>query len=271
MKKKETIILVIVATVFVVLAIVFSVVSKKSPQYPEIKFNDETLKVSVDASDDKLLEGVTAIDPEDGDVTDSLVVEGASNLVDGKKIKVVYAAFDSQNHVTKAERTVIFTNYKSPHFTLSAPMIFTPKNNTMLLTCVGAQDVFDGDISGNIKFSVEDDTSINKPGEYVVKFSVTNRLGDMVTIPITVEIVEEAVNIDAIKLTDYLVYIGKGDDFNAADYLDSYAVGGTEHKSASGLKITNNVNTEEPGVYTVDYMYGSNKSGIRTRLIVVVE
>ena len=271
MKKRYTIILLIITAVFVVAAITFRNTRNDSPGYPEIKFYGDEIKVRVDADDKKLLEGVTATDPEDGDVTDSLIVEGASRLIDGKNIIVTYAAFDSQNHVTKAERTVKFSDYKSPHFTMSAPMIFTIKNSSELLSCVGAEDVFDGDISRNVKFSIDKGISFSEEGEYNIELTVTNKLGDKSTLPVTVEITEEDVKPEAIVLTDYLVYIDEGDDFDPTDYVESYTVGNTEHTSASGLKIKNDVDTEELGVYTVEYSYTSGKTGFHTRLIVVVE
>lgn len=51
----------------------------------------------------KLLEGITAYDHEDGDVTDSLLIEKISETADGKVI-VTYAAVDSANNVGEAAR-----------------------------------------------------------------------------------------------------------------------------------------------------------------------
>ena len=270
MKKRNTIILTIIALVSVALAALYGMSRKTSPEYPEINFVGGDIKVSVTATDEELLKGVTATDPEDGDVTDSLVVEGLTNLIKGKKINVTYAAIDSENHVTKASRTVKFVDYESPHFTLSAPLIFKLSNNMDLLGIAGAEDIFDGDISSNLKYSMSDDISFDTIGEYKVKLIVTNRLGDTEKLPVTVEITDEEPNCEAITLTDYLVYIDEGDEFNAEDYVESYYVGSEKHSSAKGLKITDDVDTEEPGVYTVDYEY-TGKTPCRTRLVVVVK
>ena len=56
-----------------------------------------------------LLEGVTATDEKDGDVTDSLVIENIFPNDDHTSASVVYAAKDSHNNVSKATRRV---NYK---------------------------------------------------------------------------------------------------------------------------------------------------------------
>ena len=57
-----------------------------------------------------LLEGVTATDEKDGDVTDSLVIENIFPNDDHTSTSVVYAAKDSHNNVSKATRRV---NYKA--------------------------------------------------------------------------------------------------------------------------------------------------------------
>lgn len=69
---------------------------------PEILFDSEVISVPTGADDAALLAGVTATDAEDGDVTASLVVEGVSGRNDDGTVRVTYAAFDSNHHVTKA-------------------------------------------------------------------------------------------------------------------------------------------------------------------------
>lgn len=54
----------------------------------------------------KLLEGVTAVDDKDKDVTDTLMIEKIIPSGDGETAQVVYAAMDKSNNVTKAYRTV---------------------------------------------------------------------------------------------------------------------------------------------------------------------
>lgn len=72
---------------------------------PAISFadNDTRLVYTETMSDEKLLEGVSAFDDVDGDVTGSLVVEKVSETADGNVI-VTYAALDSSNNVAKKSR-----------------------------------------------------------------------------------------------------------------------------------------------------------------------
>lgn len=83
MKKKRIIILALIAAVSIVAAAAYGISRNKSPEYPEIRFSGDEISVSVNATDEELLKGVSAIDPEDGDITDSLVVEGISSLIKG--------------------------------------------------------------------------------------------------------------------------------------------------------------------------------------------
>lgn len=68
-----------------------------------------------------LLEGVTATDDRDGDVTDSVVIENIFPNDDCTGASVIYAAKDSHNNVTKVTRRV---NYKA------AGDVTAPEENT---------------------------------------------------------------------------------------------------------------------------------------------
>lgn len=55
---------------------------------------------------DVLLEGVTAIDEKDGDVSDTLVIESILPMQNESKATVLYYAKDKSNNVAQASRTV---------------------------------------------------------------------------------------------------------------------------------------------------------------------
>ena len=69
-------------------------------------------------------------------------------------MQVTYAAFDSDRHVTKATRTVRYTDYHSPRFTLSQPLICRTNGSRALSLFVGAADSIDGDLSDRVKIAV---------------------------------------------------------------------------------------------------------------------
>lgn len=72
---------------------------------PVISFDDEDRKLvySESMSEEELLEGVSAVDDRDGDVTGSVLIEKISETADGNVI-VTYAALDSSNNVAKRSR-----------------------------------------------------------------------------------------------------------------------------------------------------------------------
>lgn len=73
-------------------------------QAPEI-FIDGTI-VYQDGMQEELLEGVTAKDEQDGDVTASVVVETVTPNVKSETAVVIYAARDNSNNIAKASRVV---------------------------------------------------------------------------------------------------------------------------------------------------------------------
>lgn len=243
---------------------------------PEIHFAQDVLEVPTSADEAALLEGVTATDPEDGDVTDSIMVENLSRFTDKDTIEVTYVAYDSQNHVSRAERTVRFTDYASPRFTFGAPMVFMSKNVSDLLNKVGATDAIDGNISVKVHASFDDTTStLATVGEHDVNLSVTNTLGDTARLTVPVKVVEDVTHAELIPLKAYLVYLDQGAAFDAKSYLTStdQAASVDKHGKDDGyIQIKSGVDMKKPGVYAVDYSLIKNDSTTAiTRLIVVVE
>lgn len=243
-----------------------------SPQMPSIHFASESLSVPTNASDEELLAGVTATDPEDGDVTASLMVEGMSRLSGDNNVKVSYVAFDSKNHMVRAERTVHLTDYKDARFDFSTAMCFKYTNKIDILERVTATDMLDGDISDKVKYSLEGDSvGINSAGEYEVVLRVTNSLGRTSHLPVTVEVTDTDPNPANIKLDRYVVYVSQGGRFDAKSHVVSYTANGEKKTDADGLSIKGSVDTDEAGVYTVEYIYYGGTGRSHTRLIVVVE
>lgn len=73
---------------------------------PEIHFQDNEVTYTEGDSYDVFLEGVTAEDNRDGDVTDSIVVESVYPTQNGKEAMVIYVARDKKNNVAKISRWV---------------------------------------------------------------------------------------------------------------------------------------------------------------------
>ena len=241
---------------------------------PEIRFEQDEISIQTGAGYQEMLQGVTASDAEDGDVTDSVMVESVSKFIEKDVVNATYVAYDSQNHVSRATRRVRYSNYQSPRFSMSGPMVFLSKNVGDMMNYVGVSDVIDGDISLKAHASFDDTSStLAAAGEHKVEISVTNSLGDTARLLIPVKVMEDTPHSEMIPLKDYLVYVAKGSQFDPAYYLaDASQAEADPLTGASSVQIDSKVNTVTAGVYTVDYSIIRNEvTAAVTRLIVVVE
>lgn len=73
---------------------------------PEIQFQDNEITFTQGDDYAGLLQGVTATDNRDGDVTKSLVVESVYPNDDGETATVVYVARDKENNIGKANKVI---------------------------------------------------------------------------------------------------------------------------------------------------------------------
>ena len=242
---------------------------------PEIRVPEAPLQISVHSEKQMLLIGVTAQDDHDGDVTAGLVVETISDLYDGNKATVTCAAFDAADNVSKATRTVEFTDYEPPRFTLSGPLIFPEGSSNKVFNVIGAEDVLDGTIDDRVKGTlVEGATALEKAGLYQVEFRVTNSLGDTAHLTLPVQIVEAKEDGRRLELTEYLIYLKAGESFQPRDYIreeedeDADPAVPAEPRQIS---VTSDVNTSRPGTYTVLYEDESDHPMKHTSMIVIVE
>lgn len=145
---------------------------------PEITIAKSSNVFSVKASEEDLLLDVSAYDREDGDVTESLIIESISPIFNENTRTVTYVAFDSNNNVTKLERDIKYKDYKSPSFLCNKEIIVPTGDYTEILENVRANDVIDGDISGQIKIEINNVVR-GVPGKYSVQLTVTNSCGDV--------------------------------------------------------------------------------------------
>lgn len=226
---------------------------------PEITMDTQIPELSVKDPKTALLQGITATDHTDGDVTSSLVVESINLLDSSGRLMVSYAAFDSAGNVAKAQREAKYTDYESPKFTMSSPLIYPYGSSFDVLSTVGATDVIDGDIQHRIKATAMEAHSIAIVGTHDVKFQVTNSLGDTSTQIFQVEVYDPATHEADLTLKEYLVYLPKGTTFTPASYLDTFTLRGVKTDLRSGLpsayslETKGTVQTQTPGTYPVEF------------------
>lgn len=227
---------------------------------PQISIDDsKMLEISVAAPKEDLLQGVSATDARDGDVSRKLVVEGMQLINRDGLIEVAYAVADQAGNVAKAERKVCYTDYESPKFSLTAPLIYAEHENIDIMQDVFATDVLDGDIQHRIRATSMTSDAISNLGVHDIHLQVTNSLGDTSELVIPVEVLEKNTYEATLFLTDYLIYLPQGSEFQPRNYLDSF-----EYKSKTvdlsgsvptdyAVAVKSDVDVNVPGVYTVEY------------------
>ena len=162
---------------------------KTDQTIPKISMDQDEIQVSVKDPEKVWKKGITAYDEKDGDITDSLVIESVSTFLEKGRRLVSYAAFDRDGHVAKASRQLIYTDYHSPKISCAKPFSF-PVGTQDILDSVYATDCIDGDISNKVEITGDSVFFLNIAGEYEIWLQVTNSCGDMVTVPVTLEMVD---------------------------------------------------------------------------------
>ena len=237
---------------------------------PVITMESDNIEVSVSEPREALLQGVTATDAHDGDVTASVRVESLSPFNESGERTVSYVAFDSDGHVSHAARTMCYTDYTPPKFRFDGPLTY-PSETKDLMEKVTVTDCIDA-----------------------ARLKITNSAGDSEELPVTIEIFNPSVyyRLPAINLKEQVLYLKKGDAFDAAGQLQSAVIDGIEYTFVPGngsygsgeesgahtidisrAAIEGSVDTGTAGCYEVTYMLEDPVTGTGTgtaRLYVVV-
>ena len=241
---------------------------------PEITFDTDVLEVSVNVTEEELLNGVKATDKKDGDVTDTVIIESISKMVGDHQRVITYAAFDQDNHVGKAQRKMRYTDYTAPRFSLEEPLKADSVNAEMLdiLKPLHATDCIDGDLTSQIV--VMDTEMLSMSADVMMaqyEVQVTNSCGDVVTLKLPVKfLMNNTGEFADVKLFEYLIYCKVGENVNLDSYIESVSGIGREY-GAEDLTISSDLNTSIPGVYTATYTLKTEQVSASTDLVIVVE
>lgn len=219
---------------------------------PQISCDTDTIDISVADPESVLLQGVTAKDDRDGDLTGSIMVKGVTNLLSGNTARVSYIVFDSSNNMATCQRTIRYTDYEKPRFALSQPLIYPEGGPVMVLDKLSAADSAGEDISGNISI-VSQNIDIYTAGRYFLTAQVSNSQGDIesVTLPVIISSAKKQL----VELKEYLVYIGQGAGFNSGSYVSSVKDSSGAAYDTSHLSVEGQVDTSVPGTYYVSYSF----------------
>lgn len=235
---------------------------------PVLTCGSDVLEISVKDDRSAMLAGITAADDQDGDLTDQVLITGVSQLITDNTAKVTYAVFDSDDNMATLTRSVRYTDYRLPRFSLDQPLIYGATENVVLLDRLHARDTIDGDITDRIRVSYLNATA--DPMVSNVDVQVTNSMGDTAWLTLPVIFLEDTAHCVDIELSTCLVYLEQGSRFNARGYLNRAALNGNAI-GTDQVTISGEVDTDTPGTYYVRYgcRYGSAAGTVI--LTVVVE
>lgn len=234
---------------------------------PVIQCDTDLLDISVGDDESVLLSGITARDEQDGDLTGQILISGISKMVNDT-CKVTYLVFDSDQNMASYTRQIHYTDYTSPRFSLSEPLIYNRSEDIVLLDRLSATDAIDGDITESIRVSSMHSTPDDEV--YTVVVQVTNSMGD--TVKLTLPVIQRygsAVRPEVV-LRSYLEYLPQGSSFSASSYLN-YVTTPEGRGDRNDVEISGTVDTSTPGTYMIYYNYAYGTTPGCSILTVVVE
>ncbi len=234
---------------------------------PVITAESDECELSSGDGEDVLLQGMTAEDRQDGDLTEKIFIGEHSPFTEKGSCKVEYVVFDSSNNVGTYTRKVTYKDYTSPEFQLSKPLIYSVGESVTVLDRLTVQDCIEGDITDKIKI-VSSDVDNHKAGVYRIGVEATNGFGDTVAVNLPVNIVQTAAEVTSFQVSECIVTINKNESFDPGQYVTKPILAdGTE----GVVQMDSDVDVSKAGTYQVIYSYTS-ESGVQesTSLIVVV-
>ena len=235
---------------------------------PKITCQSDSIQISVKDDPSALLEGLTASDEQDGNLTAKIRIQGISKLISDSTCKVSYIVFDRHGNMAQCTRMLTYTDYEKPHFSIDEPLVYTEKEEVALLDRITAHDCLDKNLTESVRVSSQVATS--DPDVRMVTLQVTNSLGDTARLQVPVVVHTGVVARPEVHLSSYLVYMNQGDQFNGRSFVREVTTPeGVADKSA--VKIVGDVNTSVPGTYYVYYRYPYGVTTGVSVLTVVVE
>lgn len=265
-------------TILVFLIVLFVFAGMKAYNYlfvdhasPVLRADADEISISVKDPESVLLNGMSAYDAKDGDLTDQIIVTGVSQLISADTAKVSYMVFDKAGNAASLTRKVRYVDYELPRFRLTTPLIYPVGEVVTLLDRLTASDVLDGDISGSIRVTVQN-LKVDVEGTYSVTVQVSNSLGDTAVLPLSVLISNAYAAQQVIELSDYVVYLEQGQVYDPKMYIR--AVKPTSGTTASADDVTVTVSdgfdTGVTGAYQVLFRYHTDQVDYQVYQTVVV-
>lgn len=247
--------------------------SREDHTMPQITSDREILEIPCAYTQEQLLEGLQAEDAKDGDLSGQIIAGSFSRFIEKGMCNLTYVVFDSADNPASLTRKVKFTDYHSPRFTLSRPLVFAAEQGSYseAMDRIGAQDMLDGDLKEWIT-QTDTDVSYQKAGAYTMTVEVSNSFGDTSEAALPVHVVEaEAMQLE-IQLSQAILYIRQGETVDPRQFITGLADTAGNPLDTELVNATSSVDSQTPGCYEIHYQ-AENGEGARgeTWLTVIVE
>ncbi len=239
MSKKIAIIMVIICAAMA--AVVIQLRINTDQKAPEITFDDSEITYRDGMSYSELLEGVTAYDDEEGDVTDSLAVESVSP-VDDKEAVVIYVAKDSKNNLVKQKRVIPY-DYQEPDETEEEK---TP----------GEEETVEEEGANIDNILPEDTQAVSEEGDAAVVPEPSPALSEEDAAKEEQEALADAMPAGSprIYLTDYVVHVSVGTTVDRLSYVKDITDDADDiYDLYRKIQIEGDLNTAAAGTYECKY------------------
>ncbi len=237
---------------------------------PVLKSETELLEVSVRDGEAGLLQGLTAHDKTDGDITNKILVASMSHFTEPDTLNVKYVVFDNHNNSATLTRKVHYTDYVPPRFVLAKNPVYTRGDKFDLLEYLQVTDCLDGDISHRVRV-LYNAVSNYASGVFPLTVEVSNSCGDTVQLTLQVTYLDKRPTA-SVQLYENLVYLQKNQTFDPASMLSAVTDSNGVALDKNVVTVQGTLDTTTPGTYTLIYNYTEGKlSGQAAMTVVVTE
>lgn len=210
---------------------------------PEISVPQEEIAYVAGTDTSALLNGVTAQDNRDGDVTDTVTIESIIPNADQTGASVVYVAKDSKNNVTKETRTIVYSTDVDQAAAQAAA-------DQAAQDQAAAEQAAQGDTAGESAQTTDDGAAQNEAA--IAALSAES---------------------PRFYLTQYSVELERGAELNELSYVQDITDDEDSREELyQGIRISGEVDTNTPGEYTLEYHVvdsdGNNSNAAQLRVTV---
>ena len=253
-KTKISLLLVVIAAALIVVNAL--VILSEDRSAPVISFPSETVSYSSGMTDSELLEGVTASDNRDGDVTDSLRVGEILTSDDGSQVTVVYVARDAKNNIAQSSRVMEVkgsSNVSAPEY--DSDSVTEPETTDEEMTDTNTQPT--------VQVTPEPETEQTAEADANAAGMAENEAAIAALQP----------NAPIMYLTQYAVTVAAGSEFDALSYVENIEDDADSRDDLyMGIQINGSVDTAAPGTYELYYYVIDNDGNMsnQARLVVTV-